>query len=653
MANEKILIIDDSAQIRDFLAKSVLPREGYVCVTASDGRAGLEMLGREKPDLILTDMQMPRMSGLELLQLLAQYKVDIPLVLMTAHGSEMIAIEAFRLGVKDYIVKPFTIDEVFKVIERALSETRLRREKEILTRNLAAANQQLERRVQEMAVLSRVGQAVSALLEPPVLMTRIVEAAVFITGAARGALLLPDEPSPALVLSATRGFPEGTDGTVVPAQSLVASVLQTGTPLVLAGARIDSEPYGREAPTPQAFLALPIMTQHRAIGALAVDRPQANRPFNDNDARLLSALADYAAISLQNVRNFDEAKSAQRKLEAVIAHSADSVVVLDLNWDVLLANQAAQTLLASELRPHYPLPSSSTSSALTPLLTQAGARGRPMTQELAGPRGKVLNASVSPVPDLGFVVILHDITMLKELDRIRRERELSETEKLRQTFQRYVSPSVVDQLLSMGTSRLSFPEAREAIVMVCDLRGFTPLFAQLSPEVLVHSVLNRFFSQLSDIVLRHGGTIDKFMGDGMLAIFGWPLADPDDASHALSSAVEMQKAFAELRADWHASLNIQLGLSIGIGQGMVVAGSIGSPQHQDYTVIGDAVSIALALCEQAHAGEIRISRSIADKLREPLDGVRFDEFPPITVKGKSGEHEIVLVKVDSASLRES
>lgn len=104
MANEKILVNDDSQQIREQLTKQILPREGYVCIAASDGRAGLDLLSREKPDLVLTDMQMPRMSGLEVLQLLAHYKVDIPVVMMTAHGSETIAIEAFRLGVKDYLV---------------------------------------------------------------------------------------------------------------------------------------------------------------------------------------------------------------------------------------------------------------------------------------------------------------------------------------------------------------------------------------------------------------------------------------------------------------------------------------------------------------------------------------------------------------------
>ncbi|MBI1801446.1 MAG: response regulator [Chloroflexi bacterium] len=112
MAHEKILVIDDSEQIRNFLTQQVLPREGYVCVAARDGQAGLEALGRERPDLVLTDMQMPRVSGLEILQLLRQYQVDIPVVLMTAHGSETIAIEAFHLGVKDYLVKPFTVEEV-------------------------------------------------------------------------------------------------------------------------------------------------------------------------------------------------------------------------------------------------------------------------------------------------------------------------------------------------------------------------------------------------------------------------------------------------------------------------------------------------------------------------------------------------------------
>ncbi len=643
MAHEKILVIDDSQQIRDFLANQVLPRAGYRCVSAADGRAGLEMLGKEKPDLVLTDMQMPRMSGLEILQLLAQYKVDIPVVMMTAQGSETIAVEAFHLGVKDYIVKPFTIDDVLRVIEHALSETRLRREKEVLARNLAAANQELQRRVQEVTVLARVGQAVSALLDQTVLMQRIVEAAVFIANANRGALLLSDDDG-SLHLSASTGFPTSLDHSLAPPRSLIASVMETQKPIRLALPELTSEPYGRAAPPPQAFMATPIVAQRKSIGALAVDRTQGNRPFNASDARLLAALADYAAISLQNARLFEDAKSAQNKLQTVINNTADGVIVLNARGEVLLANPAAHNVLGSDVQLKKPLFPSSANNTLIQLLTRATAQNKTVSQEIIGTHGKVLNVNISPAPELGFVAILHDITMLKELERIRREREQAENERLRATFERYVPPSVVDQLMRMGGDALAHPEQLEVIALFADLRGFDALFAQLPSDVLINDVLNRFLSTMSEIVLQHGGTIDKFMGDGVLAIFGWPLANADDRERAIVSAVEMQGALFHLRNEWQEHFGASIALGIGIGEGTVIAGSIGSEQRQDYTVIGEAVTRALELNQHAHAGEILMSHSIAAHLRGSLDGVTFDDFPPVRIKGSSDEHEIVLVR---------
>ena len=646
MAHEKILVIDDSLQIRDFLTRAALPHAGYSCVSASDGRAGLEMLGKEKPDLVLTDMQMPRMSGLEVLQLLAQYKVDIPVVMMTAHGSETVAIEAFRLGVKDYLVKPFTVQEVLTVIERALTETRLRREKEVLTRRLAIANTQLERRVQEMAVLARVGQAVSALLEQRVLMKRVVEAAVFIVGAARGALLLVDKEG-AMRLSTTFGFSAEIDDMPVSLSSSIASVISSKKPLRLDGANIKREPYGRDAPSPQAFLATPIIAQGETIGVLAVDRTQAGRAFNDNDARLLAALADYAAISLQNARLFEEAARSRYKLEAVIKHTADGVIVLNPRGEVLLANPAAEALLGARLPADRLLFSSTSNDALKTLMKRAGMQNKAVTQEVVGASGKTLNANISPAPELGFVVMLHDITMLKELERIRREREQAENDRLRESFQRYVPPGVVEQLTQSGSNGLPPPESREVIALSADLRGFGALLERLPAETLINDVLNRFLSTVGDIVLQHGGTIDKFVGAGMLAIFGWPLAGAGDAERAITSAVEMQGALRRLREQWHSELGVNIGIGIGIGHGTVIAGSIGSQQRQQFTVIGEAVLLAQELNRQAHAGEVLMSRSVVDLVREPLESVAYDDFPPVRINGDKTEHDIVLVRQEA------
>ncbi len=645
MAKEKILVIDDSLQIRDIIAK-VLTSEGYVFVGAGDGRAGLEMLGKEKPDLILTDMQMPRMSGLEILQLLTQYKVDIPVVMMTAHGSETIAIEAFRLGVKDYIPKPFAVEDVLVVIEHALAETRLRREKESLTRTLAAANRAMERRVQELAVLGRIGQAVSALLDPPVLMKRIVEAAMYVCGGARSALLLTEDG--ALRFSAAAGFSAAVEGSSAPLTSIVAAVLNLNKPLMLAGAQIISEPYGRDASPPPAFLAAPIVAKGNAIGVLAVDRAQAGRPFGEDDARLLAAIADYAAISLQNARLFNAVKTAQDQLEAIIHSTADGIIVFDSRGDVALANRAAHEMLDTELAVGRPLLPSSASNALIQLLGRVRALNKPITQEMTGARGKVLNTTVSPAPDIGQVAILHDITQIKELERIRREAEERELEQVRTMYERYVPPTVAEQLLSAGPDALATPEVREVIAVQATIRGFDALFHQVAPDTLVRDVLNKHFETMGEIILRHGGTIDKFMGDSVLAIFGWPLAGADDAHNAIVCAIEMHNTFVKLSAEWERSLGVQAALAIGIGQGMVIAGSIGTPHHQDYTVVGDAVNVARQLSEHAHGGEVLMSRHVLDLLSVAPDKVIFDEFPPVQLRG-SEEHEIVLVRPDLSS----
>ena len=126
---EEILIIDDSQQICAMLAEYVLPELGYASAIANTGRQGLNRLRQKLPDLILLDLQLPDISGLDLLRLIAQEGYDVPVILMTAHGSEGIAVEAFRLGARNYLIKPFSETEAQGVIDQALRERRLKREK--------------------------------------------------------------------------------------------------------------------------------------------------------------------------------------------------------------------------------------------------------------------------------------------------------------------------------------------------------------------------------------------------------------------------------------------------------------------------------------------------------------------------------------------
>lgn len=139
MAKERILVVDDSQEIRQFLKQYVLMPLGYEVLTAPDGQAGLQTALEQNPDLIMLDMSMPRMTGLQMLEELRKASNRSPVIFMTMHGSERIAAEVFRLGVREYMVKPFTLDEVRGAIDRALHETRLEREKEELSRQLVAA----------------------------------------------------------------------------------------------------------------------------------------------------------------------------------------------------------------------------------------------------------------------------------------------------------------------------------------------------------------------------------------------------------------------------------------------------------------------------------------------------------------------------------
>lgn len=138
MAGETILIVDDSAEITLFLRQYILEPAGYLVRSARDGEEGLEFAVRDHPDLIILDMSMPRMTGLQMLAELRKTDCDAPVIFMTLHGSERIAVEVFRLGVKDYLCKPFTVEEVREAVDRALSEKRLLKEKEELSLRLAA-----------------------------------------------------------------------------------------------------------------------------------------------------------------------------------------------------------------------------------------------------------------------------------------------------------------------------------------------------------------------------------------------------------------------------------------------------------------------------------------------------------------------------------
>jgi adenylate cyclase len=158
------------------------------------------------------------------------------------------------------------------------------------------------------------------------------------------------------------------------------------------------------------------------------------------------------------------------------------------------------------------------------------------------------------------------------------------------------------------------PVERDVVVIFGDIRGYTALTEGLAPRVLVEQVLNRYFTAMTDVLYRYGGTIDKFLGDGFIGVFGTPIARDDDLERSLVAAVDLQRAFGELRRRWRAELGRDIGMGIGLEYGRAVVGNIGSEQRLDYTLIGDVVNTANRLMGIAQGGQILVSHHLVDAL---------------------------------------
>jgi class 3 adenylate cyclase len=214
---------------------------------------------------------------------------------------------------------------------------------------------------------------------------------------------------------------------------------------------------------------------------------------------------------------------------------------------------------------------------------------------------------------------------------------------LEQILTRWQSPDVVKQILD-DSSRLKPGGVRSTVsVLFADLSGFTPFSETREPEEVME-VLNHAFSRLTEIVFKHHGTLDKFIGDCVMAFYGAPIPAGNDAVNAVRSALEMRRVFNELKAQW-GDAGPQLGLAIGINSGEAIVGNVGSDRRLEYTVIGDTVNVAARLQDQAGAGQILIGEDTHRKaVTEMGERLITRERPAVSLKGREKPlrvHEVV------------
>jgi adenylate cyclase len=226
------------------------------------------------------------------------------------------------------------------------------------------------------------------------------------------------------------------------------------------------------------------------------------------------------------------------------------------------------------------------------------------------------------------IVLLTRVRSLLRIKRLHDELE-SRNRLLRQVLDRYVAEDVADVILTDPERYLKLGgEIRPVTVLFADIRGFTHFTERHSgPEVV--ETLNRIFPALSQVVFSHRGTFDKYLGDGLMAFYGAPLAGEDDAQRAVESAIEMQRVFRALREEGGESM-ADLGLGVGLHSGEAIVGNIGSEKVMDYTVVGDTVNVAKRLQEMARGGDVVMS----EETFRLVKGLEARRLPPFKLPGR-------------------
>ncbi|MCH7481004.1 MAG: GAF domain-containing protein [Chloroflexi bacterium] len=499
---------------------------------------------------------------------------------------------------------------------------------------------QQEEDITNLMALADIGQVINSSLELNEVLKIVMDTIVRLTGAERGFLMLKDEEGELKIRIARNWEQESLESDEFAISSTIVNRVTTDRePVLTTNAQEDPRFGGQEsivAYNLRSILCVPLMVKDDITGVIYADNRVRTGLFADAEKDLLVAFANQAAVALENARLFESVRSTLEEvtelknlMDNVFASIASGVITTDSEDNITLINSAAETILGkdsedmvgSKLVQLMPIIAAELATHIENVRkTEKAIIGLDITQTIEN-RGELdLRFNLSPLKDhaqttQGVAIVLDDMT---EQNRLQAQRRL---------FEKMVSPAVIDQLdpdqLALGGTKASITS------VFADIRGFTSYSEKLNPEELV-SILNQYLKLAADAILEQEGTIDKFMGDAVMAWFNAPIPQKDHTLRAVKSALSIRDGVQAL----HQKLPKHAHLSFGVGihYGDVVLGLVGTEQRLDYTAIGDSVNTAKRIQENSASGQILIS---AEAYKLVKHKVKVNEVEPVIAKGKS------------------
>ncbi len=513
--------------------------------------------------------------------------------------------------------------------------------------NLANTLSQLGKQVEDferehgnLLALANIGQVINSSLELDEVLRIVMDNIVHLTHAERGFLMLRDEKGEMVTRTARNWEQESLkQNEAATSRTVVQRVIQSGEPLITTNAQEDQRFVGQEsivALNLRSILCVPLKVKNELIGVIYADNRIRSGIFAESERDLLVAFSNQAAVAIENARLFSslrrtlaEVTELKNLMDNVFASIASGVITANIQTQITLCNRAAESILGEAALKiiGHPLEEVlvSISKEIQPHLTQVRKTDRPVVDlEISHSlpnRGNVdWRLNLSPLKDAGqktqgVTIVLDDLTERKKLEAQRR------------LLERMVSPVVLDQIdynsLQIGGKKV------DITVLFADIRGSTSYSERHKPEDLVF-VLNRYLAAAAEAVLAQDGTVDKFLGDAVMAWYNAPLPQPDHTLRAVKSALAILEAVEKLHKDLPKEAHLDFG--VGIHYGEAVLGWIGTEKRLEYTALGDSVNTTKRIQENAAKNQILLSKEAYQRVQK---FVVARPYAPLTVKGKT------------------